>query len=80
MDQSAVDEAAVSKKKRLGAHPGLFDTVELDLPLHISVDTLSIRNTCGRCPASKWCSGGIPAVEYYGYGLLHLREEGLVIK
>jgi hypothetical protein len=78
-DQASIDGVAASKRKRLAAPPGLFDSVGIDLPLHVSSDTKLVRDTCGKCPARVWCNGGIPAVEYYAYGLLVLRKQGTII-
>ncbi|MEN9852633.1 MAG: hypothetical protein RI996_576 [Candidatus Parcubacteria bacterium] len=71
-DVDLIDSAATSKKKRLAAQPGLFEPDAL--PLHVGNETRNMRETCHKCPAFLFCKGGMPAVEYYAYGKLHLRQ------
>ena len=72
--EETVANAPPSKRKRLAAQPGLFCRTGVDLHLQVSSSTQKMKETCGRCPAKYLCNGGIPAVEYYNYGLLEYRQ------
>ncbi len=73
-DKPTILAATKQKRKRLNAHPGLFDSLGVELPIKVPIGTKSMRETCERCPVHAWCRGGMPAVEYYTYGLLELRN------
>jgi hypothetical protein len=74
-DAEKIDATALSKKKPLEAHPGLFSNSTVNLPIHIGEETLEMRNTCGLCPVKQFCRDdvGMPAVKYYRDGKLSLR-------
>ncbi len=72
--KDTISAAVVSKKKRLARPPGLFSHHGVELDVSVNVNSLRMQQTCGRCPVNSFCRGGIPAVEYYNYGLLEHRE------
>lgn len=72
--EESIKKAPLSKKKRLVKHPGLFDHHDIYLHLRVNDVSLRMRQTCGMCPATQFCIGRIPAVEYYNYGLIEYTE------